>query len=183
MEVLVKLKEDFIRQAGYVPRAIILFAILIPAYLFVAENDKDQIKEKIKDILKNYKVILFLFWMAFLMMSTIFTRVTEVPYRVVFDGFGFKTANGWNTDSFENIVLFIPYTFHYLWAFHPQKPWKAALKLSLLSTLTIELLQLTFWLGAFQFSDILHNTEGGIFGCGLWYLVRWIRSKCPKKSK
>ena len=179
MEVVEILKEDFIRQAGYVPRTIILFAILIPAYLFVAENDKNQIKEKVKDTLKNYKVILFLFWLAFLIMSTIFTRWTEVPYRVVLDGFGFKTAKGWNTDGLENILLFIPYTFHYLWAFHPQKPWKVALTLSLLTTVTIELLQLIFWLGAFQFSDILHNTVGGIIGCGLWRLVRWIKSRCP----
>lgn len=180
MEVVEVLKEDFIRQARYVPRAIILFAILIPAYLFVAENDKNQIKEKIKDILKNYKVLLFLFWLAFLMMSTIFTRLTEVPYRVVLDGFGFKTSKGWNTDSLENILLFIPYTFHYLWAFPPKKPLKVALKLSLLSTVSIELLQLVFWLGFFQFSDIIHNTEGGILGCGLWYLVRWIQSRYPK---
>ena len=179
MGVVEVLKEDFIRQASYVPLAIILFVILIPAYLFVAQNNKDQIKEKIKDILKNYKVLLFLFWLAFLMMSTIFIRLTTVPYRVVLEGFGIKTAKGWNKDSLENILLFIPYTFHYLWAFHPQKPWKVALKLSLLSTIIIELLQLTFWLGAFQFSDILHNTEGGIIGCGLWSLVRWIKSRCP----
>lgn len=183
MEVVEILKEDFIMQATYVPRAIILFAILIPVYLFFAENNKTQIKEKIKDILKNNKVIFFLFWLAFLMMSTIFSRMYEVPYRVVLDGFGFKTANGWNTDSFENIVLFIPYTFHYLWAFHPQKPWKAALKFSLLSSVTIELLQLIFWLGAFQFCDILYNTEGGMLGCGLWYFVRWIKLKCSKKCK
>ena len=180
MEVLEKVKEDFIRQASYVPRAIILFAILIPAYLFVSENDTNQIKEKIKGVLKNYKVILFLFWLAFLMMSTIFSRWNEVPYRVVLSGFGFTTAKGLNTDCLENILLFIPYTFHYLLAFHPQKPWKAALKLSLLSTFIIELLQLIFWLGAFQFSDILHNIEGGIIGCGLWNLVRWIKSRCSK---
>ena len=180
MEVVEILKKDFIRQALYIPRAIILFTILIPAYLFVAENDAIRIKEKIKSVLKNYKVILFLFWMAFLMMSTIFTRWNEMPYRVVLGGFGFKTAKGWNTDSLENILLFIPYTFLYLWAFHPQKPWIAALKLSLLSTVTIELLQLIFWLGAFQFSDILHNTEGGIIGCGLWHILRWIKSRCLK---
>ena len=181
MEVVEILKKDFIRRALYIPRAIILFTILIPAYLFVAENDAIRIKEKIKSVLKNYKVILFLFWMAFLMMSTIFTRWTKVPYRVVLGGFGIITTKGLNTDSLENILLFIPYTFHYLLAFHPEKPWKAALKLSLLSTFTIELLQLIFWLGAFQFSDILHNTEGGIIGCGLWHLVRWIKSRCLKK--
>ena len=181
MEVIEIVKEDFIRQAQYVPRAIILFVIIIPAYLFVAENGKDQIKDKIKGVLKNYKVILFLFWLAFLMMSTIFTRWTKVPYRVVLGGFGIITTKGLNTDSLENILLFIPYTFFYIWAFHPQEPWKAALKLSLLSTFTIELLQLIFWLGAFQFSDILHNTEGGIIGCGLWHIVRWIKSRCLKK--
>lgn len=179
MEVIEIIKQDFFRQAGYVPRAIILFAILIPAYLFVADNNKDQIKEKIKGVLKNYKVLLFLFWLAFLIMSTIFTRWTKVPYRVLLGGFGFKTTKGWNIDSLENILLFIPYTFFYLWAFDPRNPWKVGFKLSLFSTVTIELLQLIFWLGAFQFSDILHNTEGGIIGCGLWHFMRWIKSRCP----
>ena len=165
MEVI---KEDFIRQARYVPRAIILFVILALAFLFIKDNNKEQIKEKLIGLIKDYKVTLFLLYLAFLLMSTIFSRWMINPYRSVLGGFGFKTDKGWNTQSIENVLLFIPYTFLYSWAFHPNKPWKAVIKLSLISSVTIELLQLIFWLGSFQFSDILHNFEGGMLGCILW---------------
>ena len=174
MEVL---KEDLIRQARYMPRAIILMPILLLAILFIKNNNKEQIMEKICRALKDYRLMLFLLWMAFILMSTIFSRWPKKPYGNVMNGFGFMTSNVWNKESIENVVFFIPYTFLFLWTFKPQKPWKAALILSFISTVTIELLQLIFWLGAFQFSDILHNLEGGIIGCGFWYAVKLIKEK------
>ena len=174
MEVL---KDDIVRQARYIPRAFILTFVLIFVFLFIKENSKLTIKNKLVEVFMDSKLMLFLLWLAFIMMSTIFSRWPKKPYGNALNGFGFWGITGWNKDSFENVVLFIPYTFLYICAFNPQKPLKSAIKLSLISTVTIELLQLIFWLGVFQFSDILHNLEGGMIGCGLWHLVKWIKSR------
>ena len=171
------LKDDIVRQAKYIPRAFILTFILMIAYLFIKENNKLTIKSKLMEVFKDCRLMLFLLWLAFIMMSTIFSRWPQNPYGNALNGFGFLGINGWNKDSFENVALFIPYTFLYIWAFNPQTLLKSSLKLSLISTVTIELLQLFFWLGVFQFSDILHNLEGGMIGCGMWYLVKWINSR------
>ena len=171
------LKEDLIRQAKYVPRAIILIPLLLLAILFIKENNKEQIKSKLFGTISDYKLMFFLFWLAFILMSTIFSRWTKTPYRNILGGFGLRTNKGWNTEAIENIVLFVPYTFLYIGAFRPEKPWISALKISFISTVTIELFQLLFWLGSFQLSDILHNVEGGMLGCGLWCLTHFLIAK------
>ena len=68
----------------------------------------------------------------------------------------------------ENIILFVPYTFFYLQALTPSKSLKAAFLLAFLTSIFVELLQLIFWLGAFQLSDLLYNVIGGMIGWLLW---------------
>ena len=92
--------------------------------------------------------------------------------------FGFRRNDAaWNREIIENILIFTPYTFIFLWAFRPGKPWKAALILSAVTTCVIELSQLVMWLGYFQLADIVHNVLGGMIGCAAWVAFRFCAEK------
>ena len=174
--------KDFRKQAMYAPRAVILTLILILAYLFISSNSKDEIKRKIRKVFKNIWLVLFLFSLAFILMITIFGRGLTNPLKNIWTDFGFVQNGTVNFENFENILLFVPYVFFFLQAHRLKNSWKRALIFSLSTACCIEILQLLFWAGSFQFSDILHNTEGGMIGCGLWYLVYFCKDKRPVRS-
>lgn len=76
------------------------------------------------------------------------------------------------TECFENILLMLPFIFLLFWSEH-KKILKSitfryiatlAARISFSFSLSIEILQLLFRLGTFQFSDIFYNTVGGILG-------------------
>ena len=76
------------------------------------------------------------------------------------------------TECFENILLMLPFIFLLFWSEH-KKILKSitfryiatlAARISFSFSLSIEILQLPFRLGTFQFSDIFYNTVGGILG-------------------
>ena len=77
----------------------------------------------------------------------------------------------------ENMLVFAVYILLYLMAFRPEKPWQAALALSCCTTVFIEVSQLLFWLGSFQFSDMLYNVIGGMIGCGVWVGLRKLKKE------
>ena len=116
-----------------------------------------------------------MFYLSFLLISTLLSRDTTNPYRNVFAHFGFRKDVKWNNEIIENILFFIPYSLFFLAAFRPEKPWRDTLILSASTTCVIEFSQLLFWLGDFQLSDIFHNILGGMIGCLLWCLVLQIR--------
>ena len=176
-------QEDIIRQIKYIPRAIILAGFLVIILLFFQENTIQQAKSEIKKLIKNYRVVLFLLYMSFLLVSTIFSRWPKNPTNNIFGGFGIYTSKGWNKESVENVLLFIPYIFLYLVAFRPAKPFKSSLFVTVATTVSIELLQLLFWFGSFQISDMIHNIYGGVLGWSLWYLVKWIKDYRKKHKK
>ena len=81
-----------------------------------------------------------------------------------------KRIRTWNVDCLYNMVCFIP--FAVLSPFR-KKPLQAFL-ISLAYSLMLEVLQLVFFVGAFQVSDIVYNSLGGFFG-------RWIYLAVEKK--
>ena len=166
------LMNDIHSQLFYIPRAIILTIIVALAFLFVKENDLKHIKIKINELLRQPWLILFLFYLAFILVSTLFVRWPRNPYNNILNSFGLYGDNGWNYECIENIILFIPYTFTFLKGVKPSKPWKSSLILAFCTTVSVELFQLLFWLGEFQISDILHNFIGGIIGCILWDIIK-----------
>lgn len=153
----------------YFPRAIVLIVLVIPAYLFIKDNNKSQIKNKLISVMKQPWLMLFLLYFSFILISTLLARVARIPYNNVFSNFGLYDKKGLNTECIENTLLFIPYTFLFLQAMKPSKPWKTTMILALGTTTFVELSQLIFWLGEFQFSDLVHNMIGGVIGCVLWH--------------
>lgn len=152
------------------PRAVVLSILVIMTYLFIQTNGKAVKKYTIK-LLKKPWLVSFLFYVAVLMVITIFNREITNPFKKIFADFGLYIEGKINLEFIENLILFIPYTFLYSFAFRPHKPFKTAFFVSIYTSCAIETIQLLLWLGEFQISDIIHNIIGGILGSGLYYLV------------
>ena len=150
------------------PRAVVLTIIITLAYLFIKDNSRKEIRDKLLSVIKRPWLVLFLLFLSFILVCTLFSRQTIVPYRSIFSDFKLYNNGRWNMGCMENIILFVPYTFFYLQALTPSKSLKAAFLLAFLTSIFVELLQLIFWLGAFQLSDLLYNVIGGMIGWLLW---------------
>lgn len=159
--------KDILNQTVYFPRAILL-TILFTVFGALLQRQITGESWQLKNLWKQWRVELFLFYSAFMLMTTLISREITNPYQNMFTHFGFRNNEKWNNEIIENILLFIPFVFFFLQAFKPPNPWKASLILSICSTGFIELSQLLFWLGEFHFSDIVHNIIGGMGGCGIW---------------
>ena len=169
--------KDIILQTRLIPRALILGLLLGIAYLFVEDN-KQETKRKIIGLLKQRWVAAFIFYLAFILTETIFTRQNTIPYVRILGSFGLKKDDpAWNKEIIENILLFVPYTWLFLKAFHVSVLWKSSLIVAFLTSLSIEVCQLFFWLGAFQLADMVHNTLGGMIGCGIWWLTECLNKR------
>ena len=152
---------------------MLLFGI---AFVFLQEN-KGCAKNKLISLFKNAWTSLFLFYISWVMMGAVFGRQQIYPYEKVFEGFWFVSNNKLNRDAIKNVLVFIPVTFLNLNAFPTSKPFKRALKVSVLLTCIIEGSQLLFWLGNFQISDIIHNILGGVIGYLVWRAYTKLRIK------
>ena len=176
--------NDLLREIGnYVYPACLLTVLLCIMFLFIHEPNA---RTKLLDLWRHRKrAILFLFYFAFLMMATVFGRQTTRPYNSIFKHLFFKIDDAeWNKEIIENTLVFIPLTFLFLISFSKRlrKPYQSAVLLAFATSMFIELSQLVFWLGEFQFADILYNTIGGLFGLGTWRIYCYI-SKAFQNGK
>ena len=168
--------NDLIREIGnYTYPACLLTILLCIVSLFFHEPHASK---KLLNLWRDRKkVILFFFYVAFLMMATVFGRPTTRPYNSIFKHLFFKIDNAaWNREIIENTLVFIPLTFLFLNSFSKRlkKPYQSAVLLAFATSMFIELSQLIFWLGEFQFADIIYNTIGGLFGLGMWHIYCYI---------
>ncbi len=165
--------KDLSKQAFYFPRAILLAVPMILAWLFWKDN-QGHIREKLAELKRKWWIIIFFIYTSFILVSTVIGRSEENPLGYVTSHIiPGNNAKIWKM-NIENMLMFVPYSFLYLQAFKPERPWRSSLLLIILTTLFIEVCQLLFWLGVFQLSDIIYNTIGGILGIGIWKLWKKI---------
>ena len=169
MSILVR---NCVAQFRFLPKTIILTFIIAFAYMFIQDNSRKEIGDKIVSVIKKPWLVLFLLFLSFILVCTLFSRATFVPYKSVFKGYKLYYCGRWSMECIENIILFIPYTFFYLQAKSPVKTLKSAFLLSFLTSMFVELSQLFFWLGAFQLSDLFYNIIGGLMGWLLWHTCK-----------
>ena len=162
--------NNCIAQFKFVPRAIALSFIVVFAYLFIRDNNRKEIRDKLLSVIKKPWLILYIVFLSYILVCTLFSRQYLVPYKSVFKGLRLYDKGRWSIECIENIILFVPYTFFYLQALAPEKPLKAAFLIAFLTSLFIESSQLIFWLGAFQLSDLMYNVIGGMIGWLLWFI-------------
>lgn len=165
--------KDILSQGVFIPRALLLAALFTAFGAFLQGIGSGE-RWWLRNVWKQWRVGLFLFYLAFLLVSTVFSRTITNPYQSIFNNFGFRNDVKWNNEIIENILFFVPLTLTFLQAFRPKKPWIASLILSVCVTCFIELSQLLFWLGEFQLADIFHNIVGGLVGCGIWRIGKMI---------
>lgn len=101
--------------------------------------------------------------------------------------FGLYNANGeLTTEAIENIILFIPLIFLWLWVADKQefafiKTISFAVKNALLCSFLIEMVQLLLRVGQVQISDLVYNTLGGIIGGVCYWTIIWVKKKVKQQ--
>ena len=174
-----ELGAGILSQLQYLPKAVLLSFLLIPTVLYFT-GKSEGVKKDVRSLLKKPWLLLFLYYLSYLIVSTLLTRRVTYPFENVFDHFGFKNDDKlWNAEIIQNTLLFIPYSFFFLQSGELKKPFKTVMILCVITTCSIEVLQLILWLGYFQLSDIIHNTLGGFIGWLLWKIISIIKDKHP----
>ena len=103
------------------PLALLLAALLLPAWLFLRDN-RGRLKQRLQQVPRLGWVILFFAYLGLTLATALFTRPVTNPYREIWSHFGFRRSARWNNEIIENILFFVPYTCLYLQAFRPERP-------------------------------------------------------------
>lgn len=175
--------KDITYYLKYIPKIGILVFLMVMSYLFLIDNGANA-KNRIKELFKKGKwIIIFMSYSSLLLICTIFDRRTTNPYQYTFTYYGFITNGKLNWDTIQNIIVFSPYIYLYLKALKPDEPFRSTIILSIVTTIFIEFIQMIFWLGSFQFEDMIYNILGGLIGWGVWQLLEKIYSQYSRLVK
>lgn len=147
----------------------ILLLLLAIVYLSI---DIDALNCRIRAVLKNGLVLLFLCYCVYFIVSITLLRRSPSESKIVLIPFTWVFKDG--GDSFKsilydvlNILLFVPFSF-FLSSF--DFGWSSkttaiiSIVVSLLFSFCIEAIQYVFALGTFEMEDIICNSFGGVIG-------------------
>ena len=164
----------------------LLFSYLIMQVISFNVLGKGNRKGMLKKLFKNKDMLcLFLFiyfTFAVFFITVIQRECTYAPLTSVFGGWSIYNDN--HTIDYQvigNILMFVPSSFLFCIMIREEESFvKIILKCllaSLLFSAFIELCQLIFSKGTFQFSDIVYNTLGGLLGAVIFVIINLIISK------
>lgn len=136
---------------------------------------------------KTYLTVSAVIYILILLYVTLLGRTASIEYKMELSflweyRLALSGHTGWWVQIFDNIMLFVP--MGWLWGGLREQPdglsqdeikknkirtqWLKAIFFALCASSTIELCQLVFKLGLFEFDDILNNTIGMIVGYGVY---------------
>ena len=138
-------------------------------YIFIRDN-KGNVRNKLKQFFKQGWISFFVVYCTFLLTVTLIGRYKTNPYTNIIGTFGIFKDGKINSEILTNILLYLPYTYSFIMAYHPRNVGICCLGLALITSCIIETMQLVFWLGQFSLADIVHNVLGGILGYGIWII-------------
>ena len=129
------------------------------------------------------------FYLSFVAKITVFSRYPSyyprymlIPfwsYMAIAEG-----ATGLISEVFWNVVLFIPIGILLMMFLTCRHRLAISVVIGFLLTTAIELIQLIFHRGLFEFDDIIHNTLGTVIGIGIYLLmVKILTVLCRGKEK
>ena len=154
----------------------LLVAVLIGFIAFVLyRNDKISIKPFIS-------IPVFAFYLSFVATITIIARIPShnAQYRLMLF-WSYRAIAGGKTDLisevFWNFVLFIPIGILLMLIISCKHKWIISIAIGLLLSASIEIIQLKFHRGLFEFDDIFHNTLGTVIGIGMFLFISAARKK------
>ena len=123
------------------------------------------------------KGIVFSAYMVALLGGTLLNRTTGiddriklVPFWSYWDTFVLHDETLWQQMLF-NVVGFIPWGFLFPILFDNMRKMRKNVFGAVLMSLCIELMQLVFRFGLFEFDDVFHNTLGALIGYAIWKVI------------
>jgi len=126
------------------------------------------------------------FYLSFVATITIIARIPShsAQYRLMLF-WSYRAIAGGQTDLiaevFWNVVLFIPIGIFLMILFTNRFRIITALGCGLLMSVCIEVVQLVFHRGLFEFDDMVHNTLGTLIGIGILLFVTTVGKRLSSK--
>lgn len=127
------------------------------------------------------------FYLSFVATITIFARIPShcAQYRIMLF-WSYRAIAGGQTDLiaevFWNVVLFIPIGILLMILFTNRFRIITALGCGLLMSVCIEVVQLVFHRGLFEFDDMVHNTLGTLIGIGIFLFVSVVGKQLSRRK-
>ena len=132
------------------------------------------------------KLFLLIFTTTMILFRTLWNRNLWMnPLSNVMGGWGIWVVakdgtKSLTTESFENVIMMVPFTALLLWTFREKLVKTAAFRsiagrsavIAFGFSMGIELTQLLLRIGTFQLSDLFYNTLGGFLGGAIYWLCR-----------
>ena len=120
-------------------------------------------------------------YLSFVAQITITSRITDVRplYNLMLFWSYQAIAEGRTTlimEVFWNLVLFVPIGILLMIILTVKRKWLITVVFGLLLSSCIEVVQLIFHRGLFEFDDIFHNTLGTVIGIAIYIIVFKLRS-------
>lgn len=115
-------------------------------------------------------------YLSFVAKITIFSRIPRnEPSYMLIPFWSYRAiaeeVEGIIPEVFWNVVLFIPIGILFMLFLTCKRKWVITVIIGFLLTTAIELIQLIFHRGYFEFDDIFHNTLGTVIGIGIYIIV------------
>lgn len=146
-------------------------------YLYLLQKMKRSQGQSIskKEVLCGLALSIYL---VFLVGGTLLNRTIEEEYQIELGVFWsyrevFATHNrhlAWQ--MFYNVLAFIPWGFLIPGVWKKMQSFRRIVGSAVIASGLIELLQLVFKCGLFEFDDVFHNVIGAMIGYGIWLKIR-----------
>lgn len=121
------------------------------------------------------------FYLSFVFTITLIDRIpTTVPTYQLDLFWSYKAIAAGRTnliaEVIDNVILFIPIGILIMFIMARKFRW-LGITIGILLSVFIEVSQLIFHRGLFEFDDIIHNSLGMLIGVGIFLLASWIGKK------
>lgn len=128
---------------------------------------------------------LLAFYLSFVFTITLFDRIpTTLPKYQLTLFWSYKAISYGRSDLIAeviaNVLLFIPIGILIMFIVARKLRW-LGITIGILLSVFIEVSQLIFHRGLFEFDDIIHNSLGMLIGVGIFLLVSWIGKRIKTK--
>lgn len=131
-----------------------------------------------KALLAIYLAVLC--WILLFKLGVQFSYMPKRSFNLMpFDGFFRAHRRVDKPELILNVLVFIPFGL-YLGALFPQWSWRRAFLASFLTSLAFESIQFVWKIGAFDITDIITNTTGGLIGWIVFLLLQKRRGGTSK---
>lgn len=157
---------------------VVIFGICLS---LMYKNVKDRGRSlSVKEILC---ILVFSIYLTVLFGGTLLNRTVGDAYLIELIPFWSyyevmtKEASPLFWQMFYNVLVFVPWGLLMPAIWQKMRSVKKTLGSAALISLLIEVVQLVFKLGLFEFDDIFHNVLGAAIGYGVWCMMRTWRMK------